>query len=52
MPTPSHIPTPLGSAVEQRLLEVKTAGFGDKGTQSIILPLERLAGMEVRSSER
>ena len=45
------IPTPLGAIVEQRLLETKASGFGDKGTQSLILSLERLAGVEVRAQE-
>lgn len=45
------IPTPLGAAVEQRLLEAKASGLGDKGTQSLILLLERLAGVEVRAQE-
>lgn len=46
------VPTPLGGAVEQRLIEARAAGLGDRGTQAIILPLERLAGVEVRSPER
>ena len=43
------IPTPIGAAVEQRLLEARASGLGDKGTQSLILLLEKLAGIEVRA---
>ena len=45
------IPTPIGAAVEQRLLEAKASGLGDKGTQSLILLLEKLAGVEVRAPQ-
>jgi 3-hydroxyisobutyrate dehydrogenase len=45
------VPTPVGAAVEQRYLEAKAAGLGDKGTQSIILRLEELAGIKVRAPE-
>jgi 3-hydroxyisobutyrate dehydrogenase-like beta-hydroxyacid dehydrogenase len=45
------VPTPIGAAVEQRLLEAKASGFGDKGTQSTILVLERLAGVKVRTPQ-
>ena len=43
------VPTPLGTAVEQQLLQAKVSGWGDKDTKSLILVLERLAGVEVRS---
>jgi 3-hydroxyisobutyrate dehydrogenase-like beta-hydroxyacid dehydrogenase len=43
--------TPIGAAVEQRLLEARASGFGDKGTQSLMLLLERLAGVEVRTTQ-
>lgn len=43
------VPTPIGVAVEQRLIEAKASGLGDKGTQSLILLLERVAGVEVRA---
>ena len=45
------VPTPIGAAVEQQLLEAKAAGWGDKGIQSVILLLERLAGVEVRAPQ-
>lgn len=45
------VPTPIGAAVEQRLLEAKASGLGDKGTQSLILLLERLAGTQVRAPQ-
>jgi 3-hydroxyisobutyrate dehydrogenase-like beta-hydroxyacid dehydrogenase len=45
------VPTLIGAVVEQRLLEAKASGLGDKGTQSLILPLERLAGVEVRAPQ-
>ncbi len=43
------VPVPIGAAVEQRLIEAKASGFGDKATLSLILLLERLAGVEVRT---
>ena len=45
------IPLPVGSAVEQRMIEAKTAGLGDKHIDAIILLLEKLVGVEVRSSK-
>jgi 3-hydroxyisobutyrate dehydrogenase-like beta-hydroxyacid dehydrogenase len=45
------VPTLIGAVVEQRLLEAKASGLGDKGTQSLILALERLAGVEVRAPQ-
>jgi len=42
---------PVGAAVEQRYLDAKAAGLGDKGTQAIILRLEELAGIKVRAPE-
>jgi 3-hydroxyisobutyrate dehydrogenase-like beta-hydroxyacid dehydrogenase len=43
------VPTLIGAVVEQRLLEAKASGLGDKGTQPLILPLERLAGVEMHA---
>ncbi len=40
-----------GAAVEQQLLEMKASGWGDKDTKSLILLLERLAGVEVRAPQ-
>jgi 3-hydroxyisobutyrate dehydrogenase-like beta-hydroxyacid dehydrogenase len=45
------IPTPIGAAVEQRLLEARAAGLGDKGTQSLIVLLEKLTGVQVRAPQ-
>ncbi len=45
------VPCPVGAAVEQQLLAAKASGLGDKGTQSLILPLEKLAGVEVRAPQ-
>jgi 3-hydroxyisobutyrate dehydrogenase-like beta-hydroxyacid dehydrogenase len=44
------IPLPVGSAAEQRLIEAKAAGLGDKHIDSIITLLEKLAGVQVRSA--
>ena len=45
------VPQPVGAAVEQRYLEAKTAGLGERGTQALILRLEELAGVQVRLPE-
>jgi 3-hydroxyisobutyrate dehydrogenase-like beta-hydroxyacid dehydrogenase len=42
---------PLGTVVAQRMREAMDAGLGDSGVQAVILPLEKTAGVEVRSSE-
>ncbi len=42
---------PISANVEQRFLEARAAGLAEKGTQAIILPLEKLAGVEVRVKE-
>ena len=44
------VPMPVGAAVEQKLLEAKAAGLGDRGTPALILRLEELVGVQVRSS--
>ncbi len=46
------IPLPVGAAVEQRLIEAKAAGLGDKHIDSIILPLEELAKVQVRTEHK
>ena len=43
------VPTPIGVAVEQQLLITKASGWGDKDSQAAIRPLEKLAGVEVRT---
>ncbi len=45
------VPMPVGSAVEQKYLEAKAAGLGDKATPALILRLEELLGVQVRSDE-
>ena len=44
------IPLPLGTTVEQRLIEAKAAGLGKKSSAAYILRLEELAGVKVRYS--
>lgn len=46
------IPMPVSASVEQRFIETKAAGHGDKSTSSIILPMEESAGVKVRSRSR
>lgn len=46
------IPLPVGAAVEQRLIEAKAAGLGDKHIDSLILPLEKLAKVQVRTEHK
>jgi 2-hydroxymethylglutarate dehydrogenase len=45
------VPLPVVAAVEQRLVEAKAAHLGDKHLDALILPLERLVGVQVRSPE-
>lgn len=42
------LPLPLTACVEQRLLEGKATGLGDKTFQSTILRMEEMAGVQVR----
>lgn len=42
---------PVGAAVAQRFFEAEARGFGERGSQSIILLLEEEAGVRVRSPE-
>jgi len=44
------VPQPIAAVTEQRFLEAKAARLGDKGTQALILRLEELAGVQVRSA--
>jgi len=46
------VPLAVGAAVEQKFLEAKAAGLGEKGSQALILRLEEVAGVQVRSPER
>jgi len=45
------VPLPVSAAVEQRLLEAKAAGLGEKGSQSLILRLEEITGVQVRAQD-
>lgn len=44
-----RIPLPVASAVEQKLVEAEAAGLGDKHVDAVILRLEELTGVEVRT---
>jgi 3-hydroxyisobutyrate dehydrogenase-like beta-hydroxyacid dehydrogenase len=46
------VPLRVAAAVEQNMIEAKAAGLGDKHTDAVILPLEKLTGVEVRSTQR
>ena len=43
------VPTPVGSAVEQRFLEAKARGLAEKASQAMFLLSEEEAGVKVRS---
>jgi 3-hydroxyisobutyrate dehydrogenase-like beta-hydroxyacid dehydrogenase len=45
------VPLPVGAAVQQDLHDTIAAGFTDKGIDSVILPLENIVGVKVRSPE-
>ena len=45
------VPLPVGAVVEQKLIEAKAAGLGDKHIDASILRLEELAGVKVRIQE-
>jgi 2-hydroxymethylglutarate dehydrogenase len=42
------IPLPVGAAVQKDLADTIAAGLADKGVDAVILPLEKVAGVEVR----
>ena len=44
------VPMAVGAAVEQRFVQTKAAGYGEKSTGSVILPLEKLTGVKVRAN--
>ncbi len=46
------VPLPVGATVEQGFIEAKAAGLGEKSIQALILRLEELAGVQVRSPEQ
>lgn len=43
------VPLPVGIAVKKDLEETIEAGYGDKGVDAVILPLEETAGIKVRT---
>lgn len=47
-----NVPLPLGAAVEQRYLEAKAAGLGEKCPEALILRLEELARVQVRENTK
>ncbi|MFH1647535.1 MAG: NAD(P)-dependent oxidoreductase [Chloroflexota bacterium] len=46
------IPLPVGAIVEQKLIDAESAGLGDKHVDAVILRLEELIGLQVRSKQR
>jgi len=46
-----NVPMSIGSAVEQRFAEANAAGYGEKASYSVILPLEKLTGVQVRAKK-
>jgi len=46
-----NVPLPVGAVVEQKLIEAKAAGLADKGVDALILRLEELAGVQVRTKK-
>lgn len=47
-----RVPTPLSVAAQQGLLEARAAGLGNKSIQSVIMTLEKIAGVRVRTPKR
>jgi 3-hydroxyisobutyrate dehydrogenase-like beta-hydroxyacid dehydrogenase len=46
------VPLFVGAAVEQSLLEAKAAGLEDKSVDAVALYLEKLVGVEIRTTKR
>jgi 3-hydroxyisobutyrate dehydrogenase-like beta-hydroxyacid dehydrogenase len=44
------VPLPVGAAVQRDLGDTIAAGLGDKGVDAVILPLEKAAGIQVRTT--
>ena len=51
IPSPSP-PLPVGAIVEQKLIDAEAAGLGDKHVDAMILRLEELTGVQVRSKQQ
>jgi 3-hydroxyisobutyrate dehydrogenase-like beta-hydroxyacid dehydrogenase len=45
------VPMPVSASVEQSYLAAKAAGLNEKGTAAVILPLEAIAGVQVRTPD-
>jgi 2-hydroxymethylglutarate dehydrogenase len=45
------VPLPVGAIVEQNIIEAKSAGLADKSVDAVIVPLEKLAGVQVRTKK-
>ncbi len=43
------VPAPLGPAIKKDLEDAMAAGYTDKGVDAVILPLEKAAGVKVRT---
>ncbi len=43
------VPLPIGTIVEQKLIDADSAGLGDKHVDAVILRLEELIGVQVRT---
>ena len=46
------VPMPISASVEQRYVETKAAGHGEKSISSVILPLEKMMGVQVRTKNQ
>ena len=44
-----QVPLPIGEIVEKKLIDADEAGHGDKHVDAVILPLEELIGVQVRT---
>ncbi len=45
------VPLFVGSTVAQRIIEAEAAGLGEQSSESLVLQLEKLAGVQVRSTK-
>jgi len=46
------VPLPVSSAAEQKMIEAKAAGLGDKGVDSVITRYEEVTGVQVRTQKK
>jgi 2-hydroxymethylglutarate dehydrogenase len=47
-----NVPLPVGAIVEQKLIDADAAGLGDKHCDAVILRLEELTGVQVRTKKQ